>query len=609
MKKLSILLISLLFIIPFHVKALDPNYTIDSLDIKADIQTNGDVLIEENITQTGSFNGYIRDLYYKGDYTEYDASGIQLIGIWDNSTPFKKVDMGSNGSSHVYEYTENSSYISLKMYNFNPSGSKTYTIKYLLKDVVLVHNDIAELYWTFIGSNFDDDIDNVKITINLPSKSTELRAWAHGPLNGEIELKNKNQVIATIDGLYANNLVDIRMVFDKSIVPTATKTYSDEALNNVIDSETQRADEANQQREQARFIVYGTTGIEALWLIGAIVLLIYVYNKYDKERKSDFNLEYHREFPAFYGPETVEYLMTKGITSKGLSASILNIICKKGFKLKEGEKENAFKVPRKEYTLVNNETNIKEALTPEESFIKNWLLSEYGDGKEVKIEDIKDAAKTESTAQQFLDKYNDWVNKAKVVAVKEDFYDDNTGIKIKTILYAIVGIILGVIVINLSISLMFSVSIIVFAVFMIIYVATFQKRTVKGNDHYVKWMAFKKFLLDFGRFKEKELPEIALWEKYLVYAAAFGISDKVSKAMEIKIKELNLNTNVLPSYYFIYFNHSFTSSLTNSISSAQSLSVSKIAQTSSSSGGGFGGGFSGGGGFGGGGGGGGGRGF
>ena len=29
---------------------------------------------------------------------------------------------------------------------------------------------------------------------------------------------------------------------------------------------------------------------------------------------------------------------------------------------------------------------------------------------------------------------------------------------------------------------------------------------------YKKWMAFKKFLLDFGRFNEKELPEISRYE-------------------------------------------------------------------------------------------------
>ena len=32
-----------------------------------------------------------------------------------------------------------------------------------------------------------------------------------------------------------------------------------------------------------------------------------------------------------------------------------------------------------------------------------------------------------------------------------------------------------------------------------------------------KWTAFKKFLNDFGSFDVKELPEIKLWERYLVF--------------------------------------------------------------------------------------------
>jgi uncharacterized membrane protein len=115
-------------------------------------------------------------------------------------------------------------------------------------------------------------------------------------------------------------------------------------------------------------------------------------------------------------------------------------------------------------------------------------------------------------------------------------------------------------------------------------------------------------LLDFGRFNEKELPEIALWEKYLVYATVFGIADKVSKAMEIKIKDMGVDSN-MTLYPHLYMNHYFAHNLAGAINMARTASISKIAQSQVSSGSGHGGGFSGGGGFGGGGTGGGGRGF
>ena len=81
------------------------------------------------------------------------------------------------------------------------------------------------------------------------------------------------------------------------------------------------------------------------------------------------------------------------------------------------------------------------------------------------------------------------------------------------------------------------------------------------RSYYGKGM--KKFLSDFGRFDEKELPEIILWEKYLVYAAAFGIAAKVEKAMQLKIKEFNLNQNTNFTTNYILLNHSFSNALTS----------------------------------------------
>ena len=133
-----------------------------------------------------------------------------------------------------------------------------------------------------------------------------------------------------------------------------------------------------------------------------------------------------------------------------------------------------------------------------------------------------------------------------------------------------------------------------------------RKRTKKGNEDYVRWKAFKNFLEDFGRFDIKELPEIALWEKYLVYATVFGLADKVEKAMNVKIQEYPQGTVGVyyPTWVDFHIAHMVSHSINNSFTSNQTaITNSRIASSNRSSGGGFGGGFSSGGGFGGGGGG------
>ena len=133
------------------------------------------------------------------------------------------------------------------------------------------------------------------------------------------------------------------------------------------------------------------------------------------------------------------------------------------------------------------------------------------------------------------------------------------------------------------------------------------KRTKKGHEEYEKWKGLENFLKDFGKFKERDLPHIELWEKYLVYAMAFGIADRLAKTMQVKFKELKEQSriNTFDLYYINNFSN-LNNQLNRNVSGAvRSAMNTKAAQSRSSSGSGFGGGFSGGGGFGGGGGGGG----
>lgn len=108
---------------------------------------------------------------------------------------------------------------------------------------------------------------------------------------------------------------------------------------------------------------------------------------------------------------------------------------------------------------------------------------------------------------------------------------------------------------------------------------------------------------EFSLLKEKEVPELVLWEKYLVYATVFGISQRVLKQLKIIYPEI-LDVEYMNShgytYMYLMYSNNFNNSFLSSLNVATSSSYTNIT-TNYSSGGGFGGGFSSGGGFGGGG--------
>ena len=69
-------------------------------------------------------------------------------------------------------------------------------------------------------------------------------------------------------------------------------------------------------------------------------------------------------------------------------------------------------------------------------------------------------------------------------------------------------------------------------------------------------MAHKRFLEDFSRFNEKELPEVTLWDKYLVYAVVLDCADKLSKEMELKMPNMD-TTDTTYVGYNPYMTHYF----------------------------------------------------
>ena len=121
----------------------------------------------------------------------------------------------------------------------------------------------------------------------------------------------------------------------------------------------------------------------------------------------------------------------------------------------------------------------------------------------------------------------------------------------------------------------------------------------KGENNLALWQGFYNFLNDFTVFEEKDLPELFIWEKYLVCATALGVAEKVLKQLKIKYPQLNdpdyINNNNLMLFNNMYFENGMNMEMVNDIvsvfegavSDAQNI-ISNLSNSSSSgSGGGF----------------------
>ena len=401
-----------------------------------------------------------------------------------------------------------------------------------------------------------------------------------------------------------HNPITFRLMFSKDQVPYAIKKSNVDGKDKILEVEKNNAKQANIWRNQIKKQVKLVKAVNIVWLILFFITIIIYYFKYDKEYKPEFNLEYMRELPEELPPEQVTYIMTKNISNNSFSASICNMIYKKVLKVQDDPNGD------KNYIIIGDDSKL-ELLTEEEKMIYDLLIKVIGNEKSVTTKELTSYGTKETNATKFMSKYSLWKSKVSTKCEELNIYEKP---KIKIVLFMLILLFgsYGILTLDINFDLWIGIGflILVLGIIGFIYILLAKKRTKTGNEEYSKWKAFEKFLKDFGRFNEKELPEIVLWEKYLVYATALGCAKQVQKSMSIKLKELypnglDQNNPTYMDYYMMnrMIDMDMSNTILNSVTTAVSASRSSIARSSSSSGGGFGGGSSFGGGSGGGGGG------
>lgn len=683
MKKIYFIIMCLLvLLVPFKINAYEEGISKYYIDMT--VEDSGDLHVKELIILNGDFNGFERIINYKNnDLITFDGSlnsfrgsniyngaGINLINIknidvnsnssfeilYEDGDIFEEVTYASKGDYGKYIRSITSIGEEYLIYNPDRGSEKGFYIEYTLENVGVVHNDIGE-----VAINLFDElteyIDILEMKIHIPNNKNLLRGWAHGPLTGEITLVNKNLIEVRATKIDPYNPIDVRFAFDKEVIKDSIKVSNVEALDKIVEVETQWANQANEQREQIRMQleteaksavdfakenpnrenynnaltsvnylpnsdikeslklelveilkeveqtekIYRTIFISVfvVWVVGLILLIRYIYTKYDKEHNPEFKGHYYRDIPATYGPEVLGYLLNKKVTPNELSASIMNLINKKIITVEKSTEKR-----KEDYMLKKSSST--EAITESE---KRALTLVFGTKGETKLSDFKKTAKSSYTT--FLSDYDDWKLQATAISEAEEFYEQNNN-KYIAVLYSFLGFILTFVLYRSYINFLIYVVIFLLSLGSLIYFLSVTKKSKKGNEDYSKWMGLKRFLKDFSTMDERSLPEIALWEKYLVYAMPLGCAKKLSKDMQLKIKEMGIyDQSTIDMYdigYMLHLNRTINSTMLSSIQTAQAEltreQMSDISSSSSSSGGGFGGGFSSGGGsFGGGGGG------
>ena len=223
-------------------------------------------------------------------------SNLTFNSLNDAVNYFTLVNYADKGESGVYTKTDTFTGTNLLIYN--PSNRReAFYLSYTIPNVVVVHNDIAEFAFNIFSNEYEENIKDFKVQVNLPGEDSDFRAWLHGPLNGYMDRTDNKKAVATSNFVGAYNAVSIRMLFNKDLVPNATKFSGMTAKENIIAYQTKLANEANAIREKIKRENDIVKTVTIIWYIAVIILTVLAIKKTRDSKKTDFAMEYYRDFP------------------------------------------------------------------------------------------------------------------------------------------------------------------------------------------------------------------------------------------------------------------------------------------------------------------------
>lgn len=629
-KIIGITLFFIVFILLLNIKSYAGTQKWKSLNYDATVNADGSMDVVETwnikISETNTvFKDFrLDDSKYSG-ITNVKVSSVDENGI---EKPLKE----------IYEeqyHVDSGCFYALAISNYkfeiawnvgldNSTDTRTYKLYYRIEDAVKVYNDCTELYWQFLGTDNQISGKNVTGTIKLPkevSNIEKLRVWAHGDLTGNIERTSKDLVSFSIDSLSAQTMLEIRIVTEENIYDNVYNKVEKDRLERILIQEQRWADEANAERRNAIIQVTAFIFGNAFIILITIFRVIIINKKGNKLKEQysypDPHIEYFREIPDEQNatPARASYLYYYQNNTSVIGANLPKIFAATILDLSLKSLVEFEPIDKDEVKIILSDNSKEVYLTKDEEIIYEILKNAVSSKGYITTKEFSKYAK-----KNYNEVYGKLQKLEKIVKNYENECGnfDQTRYKItekwrRKRTFNIVMLIL---------LFFFSpIAIFIFSLYVLLianiasYSSNINKITLlsqKGDLELHQWKGLKKYMEDYSLLKDKQVPDIVLWEKFLVYATTFGISKQVIKQLKVVHPEMFMedvqtgtnysNTFYRYTYWNIISNNSYGENCFNSLSNGLedvyrgAERAYTVAHSSSSSGSGGGGGFSGGGG-------------
>jgi len=481
---------------------------------------------------------------------------------------------------------------------------RTFDIAYTVLGAATVGTDAAVLYWKFVGEA-QPGVGEVRIALDVPGDGLDVRAWGHGPLNGNVEIQGP-RVLMSVSGLPAGRFLEARVAVpsDQFTVTPAPVAL----LPAVLAEEGRFAAEANAQREREAAAARRRARIRQqlqrwYWLAPMAGALVYLrlFLRYGKEYKAAVDVGEYVHEPPDDPPAFVPTLFAWGVVQPiALSATLVDLAQRGYLTIEEVREDRTILKDKVDWKLT-----WKENHDPVRAFEYAVLEQLFARGPETTQSAFATWCRVNRTDA------DRWWNDVKA-KVTRDFKARGYIEGGKGAAYALNVIIalavMGSGIATLAAGAAIGAAGLVVGGLQLGLTVPLRRRTPAGAQRVAEWEAFRHFLKDFSHLEDAPVGHLILWERYLVYSVALGVTAEVARALAARIPSVGEPGTATFAPWFVGMHGPGALDSIGSFAGFASgfgpeIVAAATPPSSSSSGSGGGGGFSGGGGGGGGGGG------
>lgn len=483
------------------------------------------------------------------------------------------------------------------------ASSMKFDITMTMQGVTTAYQDVATFQWEPFGANNQIPIGKVTGTITFPNDITADNSWAwlHTERTSTTERGDKGSLQFTVHDVRAGDYVDVVAMFDVDATSGVARTRDTTIKNGIMKSEARQERQwRDQQRKKARIRLITWIAIAVIGLVLCVIAVALALRSFNRSQYHG-DIEYWRDEPEMSPASAAELLHmvadkhSKTLSSRKMSASVLSLASRGAIAIYPGvaamyqgidmSQANNADIAR---LIANDPARTRDVGKTSTVVILPVVFDNVQSlrlcpSEQAALDLLVTASERIGSPVFDLDQMNenfsDWENGYKLQEKFTNTCDNEFAMLGATSICGGGAFAAGICAVmltflsmlyfgaigNLALLAVISVPMMFASVFALSYL---KLKGLTDNGQYLagQVLGLKHYMEDFSEFKDRGVADMTLWGRYMVYATAFGISEKAMKQMLKAYPQLadpnwldaNASDSLLYwSYRSWYFNHRY----------------------------------------------------